>query len=328
MENKVDHIIARVLNGEASSEEILFLGEWLNADKKNPEEFRKLKSYWDAEISFNRYMNPITSLEKLQGKINRPKNKNKQKLIISIISIAASIVITVAISSFFFLANTQDNIKEYYTYLTNDNKSEFILCDGTKITLNKNSKFTYVNNFGKNNRFVKLEGEAFFEVTSNPNVPFTVSLEKSGQSKGLIKVLGTVFNAKIDTDSDKIITTLIEGAVCFESTEQKVKLSPNQQLIFNYSTNNIDIYEVDIENQISWKEGLLKYKMISFTNLIEELKIQYNVQIIIDNNNLTKPSVIVSGTFSEEQSLDDILKVISRSLPIKWTKKNKTYHIW
>lgn len=35
----------------------------------------------------------------------------------------------------------------------------------------------------------------------------------------------------------------------------------------------------------------------------------------------------VSGGFSEEQTLDEILKVISRSLPMKWENKNNTYYI-
>lgn len=40
-----------------------------------------------------------------------------------------------------------------------------------------------------------------------------------------------------------------------------------------------------------------------------------------------KPSITISGSFSEEQTLDKILEIISRSLPIKWEKKNNTYYI-
>ena len=43
MEYKIDHIIARVLSGESSSDDILKLSDWLNADHKNKDEFRKLK---------------------------------------------------------------------------------------------------------------------------------------------------------------------------------------------------------------------------------------------------------------------------------------------
>lgn len=73
MENKVDHIIARVLNGEASSEDILFLSKWLNEDDKNQKEFCELKNYWNAEVNTHTEIYPIVSAEKLQQKsITRP----------------------------------------------------------------------------------------------------------------------------------------------------------------------------------------------------------------------------------------------------------------
>ena len=323
MENKIDHIIARVLAGEASAEDILFISNWMNEKEENHKTFSLLKSYWSADIASNQYVNPSVSLEKL----NRNQTPGKQYLIPILLSVVASIVLIITISSFFSITSTNGKSKEYYTYLTNNNKSEFTLRDGTKVTLNKNSTLTYSDAFGKNNRSVKLEGEAFFEVTKNPDSPFEVSLEVENKNRGTIKVLGTVFNAKIDKGSDKIITTLIEGCVSFEGSGQKIKLYPNQQAAFDYTTGNIDVHEVDIEKEISWKEGLIKYKMIMFTDLAKELEKRYNVQIIIGNKKLTKPSMTVSGGFSEEQTLDEILKVISRSLPMKWENKNNTYYI-
>lgn len=327
MDNKIDYIIARVLMGEASAEDILFISNWMNEKEENRKTFCLLKSYWSADITSNQYVNSSTSLKKLQDKINRHQIPGKQYLIPILLSVAASIVLVIAISSFFNITRTNGKGKAYYTYLTNNNKSEFTLRDGTKVTLNKNSTLTYTDAFGKNNRSVKLEGEAFFEVTKSPDNPFEVSLEVENTNKGTIKVLGTVFNAKIDTESDKIITTLVEGCVSFEGSGQKIKLYPNQQLAFDYTTSNIDVYGVDIEKEISWKDGLIKYRKITFADLAKELEKKYHVQIIIENKELKKPSMTVSGGFSEEQTLDEVLGVISRSLPIKWKNKNHTYYI-
>ena len=57
MENSIDHIITRILSGNSSSEDFLSLSEWLNADEKNKKEFRLLKSYWDAEVSVQPFLN-------------------------------------------------------------------------------------------------------------------------------------------------------------------------------------------------------------------------------------------------------------------------------
>ena len=51
MENKIDHIIARVLAGEASAEDILFISNWMNEKEENHKTFSLLKSYWSADIA-------------------------------------------------------------------------------------------------------------------------------------------------------------------------------------------------------------------------------------------------------------------------------------
>ena len=66
MENSIDHIITRILSGNSSSEDFLSLSEWLNADEKNKKEFRLLKSYWDAEVSFSHSLMPNVSLDNLR----------------------------------------------------------------------------------------------------------------------------------------------------------------------------------------------------------------------------------------------------------------------
>ena len=71
MENRINHIIARVLSGESSSDDILSLSEWLNENEKNRDEFRRLKNYWDADVAFKHSVAPAFSADKLQQKEKR-----------------------------------------------------------------------------------------------------------------------------------------------------------------------------------------------------------------------------------------------------------------
>ena len=114
MENKIDHIIARVLAGEASAEDILFISNWMNEKEENHKTFSLLKSYWSADIASNQYVNPSVSLEKLQDKINRHQTPGKQYLIPILLSVVASIVLIITISSFFSITSTNGKSKEYY----------------------------------------------------------------------------------------------------------------------------------------------------------------------------------------------------------------------
>src|SRR5690606_22071977 len=86
-------------------------------------------------------------------------------------------------------------------------KSVMLLEDGTKVWLNADSKLTYSRNFAQGDlREVFLDGEAFFEVVSNPQKPFVVHTSALN-----IKVLGTSFNVKSYSDDSRIETTLVEG---------------------------------------------------------------------------------------------------------------------
>ena len=54
----MDEIIARILSGESSAEDMLLLSDWLSQNQQNRSEFKKLKNYWDAEVS---YTNSVAS---------------------------------------------------------------------------------------------------------------------------------------------------------------------------------------------------------------------------------------------------------------------------
>lgn len=323
MEKDINHIIARVLNGNSTAADFLSLSEWLNADEKNKAEFQTLKSYWDAEVSFHYSINPVLSLEKLRQQIEAQEKKKRAKRIgLIACSIAATITLLLLLGGLFYLNSGKTEVERYYTYLTDKNKSEVTLSDGTKIILNKNSSLTYSNTFGTDIRKVQLEGEAYFEVAKNPGKPFIVDM-----GNAYIQVLGTVFGIKADKGNEQIKAVLLEGSIRFESPTQKVLMTPNQELTFNRATDQIDIQSVNARDNMSWKDGLLKYKSIALRTLLDELEKRYDCQIKLDNKRLLDPSITVSGTFSEDQSLKEILQVIGRSLPIQWSEKNGIYYI-
>ena len=302
MENRINHIIARVLSGESSSDDILSLSEWLNENEKNRDEFRRLKNYWDADVAFKHSVAPAFSADKLQQKINVQRRQTaRRQLWRNAIPLIAAACLLFIFSTALFLYNTNDRISEHYTFLTDEHTSNFTMEDGTIITLNKNSRLSYSDKYGKDSRNVK-----------------------NGAS---ITVLGTHFNVKADAESDDITATLVEGSIRFEGAKQNIVMTPNQQLTFNRSTNKVDVKEIDTDTFTAWKDGLLKYKSIPFTELIENLKDIYQVEIRIDDERLADPSITVSGTFNQKQSIEQILKVISHSLPIRWTNKTGNYHI-
>lgn len=185
MENRINHIIARVLSGESSSDDILSLSEWLNENEKNRDEFRRLKNYWDADVAFKHSVAPTFSADKLQQKINVQKRQTyRRQLWRNAIPLIAAACLFFIFSTAFFLYNTKDRTSEYYTLLAGEHTSNFTMEDGTVITLNKNSRLSYSDKYGKDNRNVKLEGEAYFEVAKDSGKPFQVEMNGASHRIG------------------------------------------------------------------------------------------------------------------------------------------------
>ena len=327
MNIKINHIIARILGGKATSDDFLSFNNWLNQDANNKKEFKLLKNYWDAEVSFNHSISPLLSLEKTQNKIHHKSKATFLKKVLSLFTpIAAVVALTITFSVLYHKYNASNERVEFFTYLTNEHKINFSLNDDSHITLNKNSSLTYSNRYGIKDRYVKLEGEGYFDIKHDPTTDFVIAIQADANVV-FIKVLGTVFNVKVDADNKQVVATLVKGSIQFESPEQKIRIRPNQQLTYHYSTNDIHIKEVNTDDETGWKDNLIKYKSITLVELLTRLEEKFNVRIIIQNKKLTNSDVTVTGSFGEEQSLDQILKVISRSISFRWSVENGIYYI-
>jgi ferric-dicitrate binding protein FerR (iron transport regulator) len=129
MENQINHIIARVLSGEASLEDILHLGDWLNMSEKNKKAFEQVKDYWDAEVTSCNVSNPDVLLKKIQQSIRFKKKERIQKQFWQVFMPAAVVTVAIVISALSLLYSrsleSTEKIQKQYTYLTNDNKSFF-----------------------------------------------------------------------------------------------------------------------------------------------------------------------------------------------------------
>lgn len=105
MGNRINHIIARVLSGEASPEDLICLKEWLNEDKAHLLEFRLLQNYWNANITQNQISlskkNVEENAEKFLLRINHLSEVKIKKLWIRL-SIVASVLLAGSGIAFFF----------------------------------------------------------------------------------------------------------------------------------------------------------------------------------------------------------------------------------
>jgi ferric-dicitrate binding protein FerR (iron transport regulator) len=165
-----------------------------------------------------------------------------------------------------------------------------------------------------------LKGEAYFKVRKHLDRPFAVKM-----GKNQITVLGTSFNVRAYSDEAMLTATLVEGSVRFEADGQAVTMKPNQQLAFNLSDNRLEIDNVDVATAIAWKDNLLRYKSIPFSEFLAKLQNQYGVKFLLQSKELS--STIVSGSFDNSLSVEQLLDLTGKNVCFNWKKEGDSYII-
>lgn len=192
---------------------------------------------------------------------------------------------------------------------------EITLADGTKVWMNAASELTYPTVFNTNERRVQLKGEAFFDVTKNPEKPFIV--EAAGKE---IKVLGTSFNISAYDNDACFQTTLVTGKVkLIAESGQSVTMKPGQLAEIKEESEQIKLKEVDTRLYTSWRDDILYFKDIEMSALMNKLERWYGVDIQIMNPE--KEKIRFSGAMENQKDLDFILHLIAQTTSIKIEKQ-------
>ncbi|WP_445747749.1 FecR family protein [Polaribacter sp.] len=197
-----------------------------------------------------------------------------------------------------------------YNYLTVPRGGQFFikLSDGTQVWLNSESQLKYPVSFidGELRKVELVYGEAYFNVspsTQHKGSKFSV-INKSQE----ITVLGTEFNVKAYKDESAIYTTLVEGSVAVAFDKNNQKLLPNQQLKLNISNNSSSIKTIDVEDEISWKNGIFSFRKKSLEDIMKVLSRWYDLDVKFENNALKNAGF--NGIIGKDQKIEEILEII------------------
>lgn len=189
-----------------------------------------------------------------------------------------------------------------------------VLADGTKVKLNAGSHLDFPVRFAEV-REVTLQGEAFFDVTHDPQRPFIIKANNHA-----ISVLGTAFNVTAYPGED-VWVTLVSGRIKVTSPTGEYILSPNEQ----YSSCPASVRKVEPELYTSWTTGAMEFDAMPFPMLIARLSRCYNVDIQIASEELK--DMKFTGVIFRDKPLDFALDMIHRVSDVKFEKSGETIFV-
>lgn len=202
----------------------------------------------------------------------------------------------------------------------NGQKAHLILPDGTKVWLNSATQLTYDGRFNDEDRKVKLNGEAYFEVAKNKDKRFVVECD------GLtIEALGTAFNVKAYGADSTVTTSLMEGSVRVSDAHSDVVLQPNQSLAYTRKTHAFSVQQMESRDQAEfWRKNILYFDATPLSEIAKVIERMYDVKVVFENKELEK--VTFSGTI-KNNSIGNIFHVISFTYPLKYEFRQDTVYL-
>lgn len=243
--------------------------------------------------------------------------ERKKKVFLRTVSYAAAMFIGVVLSfSVLYIAEKkQSDIIGTYKLVTDKGEKSYLqLPDGTNVWLNSCTTIEYAHDYGKENRDIHLNGEAYFEVAKNKELPFIVKT-----SGGIdVKAVGTAFNVSAYSEDARLITTLFSGKVIVQPTltKQQILLEPNQVAVYYKSRNKIEIVPYDKRIFAQWRGGALSFDMMYLEDITKLLERNYNVVFRYENQRIKK--LKFSGSFRNSEDLSEILRVIKTNTSISY----------
>lgn len=191
------------------------------------------------------------------------------------------------------------------------------LKDSTQITLNSGSRLYVPSDFNGDTREVRIDGEAFFQVTPNPSKPFVVS---SGEVK--VKVLGTSFNVNSYSEDTDIAVTVSTGKVLvgMEDRQMQMQLLPNEHISINKETGNVHKDQMEENNYVKWMDGYLYFDKLPLQQVIKMINRKYNTQIILQCKNC---NMLISG-MHDNRSLEAVIGAVCFIADLKYRMEGDT----
>lgn len=243
-------------------------------------------------------------------------------------SVAASLLILSVIACFFYFSNKGRHQSFHATAMeeitTGTGEMKIIsLADGTRITLNTQSRLKYPAKFSRNERAVFLSGEAFFEVAHNPSRPFKVHTDQFR-----VHVLGTSFNIKAYGEDEELSVSVASGKVGIRPAAAKSKsylLVPGDQLTWKRSSSKFSRSRMAVADIFLWQKGKFIFRNESLENISRELQRYYKVQFQFNNKSLLTKQINLK---IKNQSIVTVMKALSISGEFRYKIELNKIILW
>lgn len=316
-----EKLVERYRLGECTPEEIAYVAHWMeqNVDVRS-----------DDNLIFKNEEEAIRLEAACWNNIQHSEGFSFKKPIRRIGNVfwwSASACLALLIGGLLFFNPSSDSTPELAgleTFNTSTNRQRITLPDNSIVTLEEGASIVVSESYGQHNRVVRLKGGAFFEIVSNPQVPFLVY---SGDL--ITEVLGTSFAIKPVLKAKTIEVSVTTGKVSVYSGEKDrnkrrsgVIITTNQKAVYDAETKTIRQDLVDDPKVVVMEtsESAFDFDQALVKTVLATLRHSYKMEIVVSNPQLN--DCLFTGNlngFDLFQQLNYICDVIDAQYEVRGT---------
>ncbi|MDX9883935.1 MAG: FecR domain-containing protein [Prolixibacteraceae bacterium] len=264
----------------------------------------------------------INGWRQVQQKIESRKRRKLSAPMFLRVAAAVAVIFLLGVFAYQYYTANDSRLPDQLATLAEPITS-FELPDGTKVSLNSDSKLFFPKKFRGKTREITLEGEAFFDVKSDPTKPFIINA-----GKAQVKVLGTSFNVNAYPGSDKVEVIVETGKVRVvrksgdTSGTAELILDPGDKGTLLYPNNVLLKSKNSDSNFLAWKTHFLIFRETALGDVVATLEKIYKTDIDIAGHETEK--LLLTGQYND-YPLDFIMEVIASTLHLKVKKEGNRF---
>lgn len=308
-ENLPYELLGRYFSGEATPEEAMAVDDWIREHRDHRKLYDQVAAVWDDAALQQRYRLPdkAAALQELKAKMTgRPVVRK----MLPLSRIAAGLVLLAGVAAILFFMLRSGNERgapAIVSKQTGEGIRRDTLPDRSTVVLNSHSALQYAEGFRDTARWVKLSGEAWFDVTSQPHKPFIVAV---GDVR--IEVLGTSFNVR---QSDTAIAVMVKtGAVRMSEGDSSIQVKAGQEGVYHIARKELGLTAGAFNsNQLGYATRVFNFDNITLKEITAQLEKAYGIRVVFENKALE--DCTMSSSF-DNKPIEYIFEVISVTLNV------------
>lgn len=308
------NLLQKYIAGEASETEKKQVTEWIQESPDHLREYLAQRKLHDIALWQSQAVNEAVN----ENVSCRRSTFTLRSVVYGVIKMAAMVAV-VFLAVHYWVSEDVEKVAYQSIYVPAGQRAELMLADGTKVWLNSQSTLKFPTDFQGSSRNVILDGEGFFTVAKNREVPFIV---KTGKYD--VKVLGTEFNVLAYSTDSVWETSLLEGSVEIQTDgREKLRLEPNTMV--RLQGNSLVKQHIKKMEYFRWREGLICFDNISVKDMIKKLELYYGVDIVVNNRAILGNRY--TGKFRAGDGIEHVLKVLHLNNRFTYEKDDETNRI-